>query len=405
MKISATLFLVSIGSASAFVTAPVVAPETRCSPLRMSKSRNDGWGGVDVEVKNLAPKKYKNAPAAATPGNNNAPSIPKPPQMSKSIPFMDRPAALDGSMAGDVGFDPLGLSKSKSDLNLYREAEIKHARLAMLAAAGWPLSELFDRKIAGLFGMTPVLDATNRAPSVLNGGMGKISPFYWGFCLVLAAAVDVYGLAVASSKKGYFPGDLGFDPLGLYPKDEAGQKRMQTAEIKNGRLAMIAITAFVAQEYVSEIAVVDQTPIFFKPITEILANYGTNAGYYVPPEIVDTPILDAAVTASVEAATDAVSAASAEASAVVASPVDAVSSSAASVDSAAVASTVDAVSAASVESTATVAPVVDAVPPTASVEAVSGATTPPVDDAELVAAKKRIVELEEKLAAIGDLTR
>ena len=25
-----------------------------------------------------------------------------------------------------------------------REAEVKHARLAMLAAAGWPLSELLD---------------------------------------------------------------------------------------------------------------------------------------------------------------------------------------------------------------------------------------------------------------------
>ena len=30
-----------------------------------------------------------------------------------------------------------------------REAEIKHARLAMVAAAGWPLAELFNKLLGG----------------------------------------------------------------------------------------------------------------------------------------------------------------------------------------------------------------------------------------------------------------
>ena len=67
---------------------------------------------------------------------------------SEALPFTDRPAILDGKYAGDAGFDPLGLARNEIALESYREAEIKHARLAMLAAAGWPLSELFDRKIA-----------------------------------------------------------------------------------------------------------------------------------------------------------------------------------------------------------------------------------------------------------------
>jgi len=67
-------------------------------------------------------------------------------EMSQSVPFMKRPQYLTGRLAGDVGFDPLGFVKSESDLMNYREAEIKHARLAMLAAAGWPLSEIFDKK-------------------------------------------------------------------------------------------------------------------------------------------------------------------------------------------------------------------------------------------------------------------
>jgi hypothetical protein len=58
----------------------------------------------------------------------------KLPEMSESLPFMMRPPALDGSLVGDVGFDPFGFAKTKDDLLNYREAEIKHARLAMLVS-------------------------------------------------------------------------------------------------------------------------------------------------------------------------------------------------------------------------------------------------------------------------------
>ena len=43
------------------------------------------------------------------------------------------------------------------------------------------------------------------------------------------------------------PGDFGFDPLKLYPVDEAGQRERQLQELKNGRLAMIAIGGMVTQ--------------------------------------------------------------------------------------------------------------------------------------------------------------
>lgn len=199
------------------------------------------------------------------------------PEMSQSMPFMKRPAALTGVFAGDVGFDPLGFAKSEEDLMNYREAEIKHARLAMLAAAGWPLSELFDKKIAAVLGMAPLLDSSDRVPSLLNGGLGKVSPVYWIACVGLSAAIDAYGIS-RKNGKDYTPGDLGFDPFGLMPNDEEGKKNMQLAEIKNGRLAMIAIVAFAVQEAVSKLGVIDETPLFFKPLGETLHQYA-NSGY------------------------------------------------------------------------------------------------------------------------------
>jgi hypothetical protein len=250
MKLSAAIILSSIGSAAAFV-APL--SKTSVPVLKMSDDA---------------------LPEVPTIEEQNPPL----PAMSQSLPFMERPVALDGSLAGDVGFDPLGFAKSKEDLFKYREAEIKHARLAMLAAAGWPISELFDKKLASFIGATPLLQSGDRAPSVLNGGLGNIFPLYWGICLAGAAAIDLYGIFGASKKVGCTPGDLGFDPLGVFPKDKEGQESMKLAEIKNGRLAMIAITAFAVQEFVTKSGVVDATPVFFKPLPEVMFEYA-NSGY------------------------------------------------------------------------------------------------------------------------------
>merc|ERR1719387_87998 len=52
-------------------------------------------------------------------------------------------------------------------------------------------------------------------------------------------------------KEDHVPGDLGFDPLGLKPKDPEKFKEMQSKELNNGRLAMIAAAGMIAQEYVT----------------------------------------------------------------------------------------------------------------------------------------------------------
>jgi len=190
--------------------------------------------------------------------------------MSESIPFLKCPAVLlESNLAGNVGFDPLGFASNNEQLLEYREAEVKHARLAMLAAIGWPVSELKDRDIADYFNAPSVLDDGDRVPSMLNGGLERIDPRFWGFCLGMSAAIDMYG--VSKSRRGsvgYFPGNLGFDPLNLFPTDKEGQENRKLAEIKHGRIAMLGVVGYVFEEYFTKMAVVDDTPILFQPITE-----------------------------------------------------------------------------------------------------------------------------------------
>jgi hypothetical protein len=92
-------------------------------------------------------------------------------KMSWPLDFLDAPQVLDGTLAGDAGFDPLGLASNKKRLFLFREAEIKHARIAMLAAVGWPTSELYHYQLSQYAGLDDLLAAGGKAPSVLNGGL------------------------------------------------------------------------------------------------------------------------------------------------------------------------------------------------------------------------------------------
>ena len=87
---------------------------------------------------------------------------------SESIPFLDQPPALDGSMAGDIGFDPLLLS-NVVPLQWAREAELKHARICMLATAGWVSVDLgFRVPLAPDVGSLQAHDAAvERGPMML----------------------------------------------------------------------------------------------------------------------------------------------------------------------------------------------------------------------------------------------
>lgn len=209
------------------------------------------------------------------------PDAPNTVTSSQALPWLPRPSGLDAvKIAGDFGFDPIGLGSSKDAILKYRAAEIKHCRLAMLAAAGWPIAELYDGGLANLIGApSPIADNSGLSPSLLNGGLGLVSPIYWAVVVLAAVAVEISGMAI----KGDTPGDYGFDPIGFYPDSPNEQTRMQDQELTHGRTAMIAIVAFAAQEFTSKVPVVRETPFFFEPIwtylTKELGSFDLSRGF------------------------------------------------------------------------------------------------------------------------------
>jgi hypothetical protein len=193
--------------------------------------------------------------------------------MSPSLPFLTRPVILEG-VPGDRGFDPFNFASTPDALLWQRNAEIKHGRLAMLAAAGWPMAELLDKQLATSFNLKPLLVFHDRVPAILNGGLLRTPLAFWAATLGVGFAIESFGqikeTKYSEAGREYTPGDLGFDPLGLAGKSGDDRKYKLEAELFNGRLAMLAVTGFALQEWWTQNAVINETPIFFKPINVAL---------------------------------------------------------------------------------------------------------------------------------------
>mmetsp|Transcript_21642 Transcript_21642/g.28386 ORF Transcript_21642/g.28386 Transcript_21642/m.28386 type:complete len:206 (-) Transcript_21642:148-765(-) len=160
-------------------------------------------------------------------------------EKSVALPFADKPLGLNGELVGDVGFDPFGFA-GKGDVFKYREAELKHGRVCMLAMTGILVQEVYQ--LNENFPSTNFLEALKTAPAL---GV---------FQIVLAiAAIELR----TSSYEGRVPGDIGFDPLRL-SKDGINEK-WALMELKHGRLAMIGFLGCLVQQSLTETPILEQT--------------------------------------------------------------------------------------------------------------------------------------------------
>lgn len=152
--------------------------------------------------------------------------VPRPKSVFDPVAFT---LTLPGSSPLGL-FDPLGFcagEATEKQVRLYREVELKHARIAMLATAGFVANEL--------------------APSAL-----------WMPLLLASVAVGEAATysTVGVVAKGRFAngeprvaGDFKFDPLRLRPGKPSDFLDRQANELALGRAAMLGIVGMVAQEF------------------------------------------------------------------------------------------------------------------------------------------------------------
>merc|ERR1719388_309125 len=181
-----------------------------------------------------------------------------PKARQKLVEVVDQVDAKRSLLAGVSApmnfFDPLGFIStspiSGGKVLFYREVELKHGRVAMLASLGFLVGEQFH----------PLFGGDIDVPSYFAFQQTPLQNF-WPAVVAALAVPEIFSVfsfeepkdlkrweETWTMKSDHQPGDLGFDPLGLKPTDPAKFKEMQTKEINNGRLAMIAAAGMIAQE-------------------------------------------------------------------------------------------------------------------------------------------------------------
>jgi len=215
---------------------------------------------------------------------------------STALPYDVAPASLDGSLLGDVGFDPFGFSitpingfenvASKNGtpdaISWYREAELIHGRIAQVAVVGFIAPGLFGtlpgNEWTGVdaYSYTNPLEAFDKVP-----GLAIVQIF-----LFMAYLEGRRIRIIKEEGANYIPGDLRlgqgegrFNPFGLdYTPEQYEEKRLQ--ELKHCRLAMVGIFGLWAQARASGISVVDQLAAGLTT-----PDYVAKAGYFLPEGI------------------------------------------------------------------------------------------------------------------------
>jgi light-harvesting complex I chlorophyll a/b binding protein 1 len=216
-------------------------------------------------------------------------------QPSEALPFAKNgcPDTLDGSLPGDVGFDPVGFSTADivsvfdkknvggdtmSDLYWLREAELTHGRIAQLAVVGfiWP----------ALYGSWPGNEATNfdfpNPVEALDNVPGA------AVIQIVAAMswVELRRVALIQEQgASRVPGDLGIGQYGTYNPlelnfDDEKYAEIQLQEIKHCRLGMLGALGLWLQACNSGTDVVSQLGSAFA-----YPEYSAKAGYFLPEGI------------------------------------------------------------------------------------------------------------------------
>ena len=146
---------------------------------------------------------------------------------------------------GEYKFDPLNLAeKYPENLAWFREAELKHGRVAMLAFLGFIVPDAFRIPIEPLTDTS--LDMVNAHNKLIGPGLGE-GPMWW--LMMAVGAIESFRFKQLGKSFENLTtenaGDLGFRMLA--PSSAEGMESMKMKELKNGRLAMLACGGILTQ--------------------------------------------------------------------------------------------------------------------------------------------------------------
>ena len=145
-----------------------------------------------------------------------------------------------------------------SEVKRFREAEVMHGRVAMMAALGYVIGESTPTIAYGM----------NVHHTIANNQLAETAGtdiYFWTVVIPFFLAINFSEAWRANTgwvepggpeplftlRETYYPGDIGFDPFGLKPTDAKEFANIQSKELSNGRLAMLAVAGFCAQELIN----------------------------------------------------------------------------------------------------------------------------------------------------------
>mmetsp|Transcript_35777 Transcript_35777/g.43191 ORF Transcript_35777/g.43191 Transcript_35777/m.43191 type:complete len:266 (-) Transcript_35777:262-1059(-) len=150
------------------------------------------------------------------------------------------PEYLTGELPGDYGFDPMGLGADPANLARFRETELMHCRWAMLGVAGILGAEALGQ---GSWLDAPKWAVEGGSPSYFGVDIPLTLPMLLGIEVVAMGVIELRRAGIEDLEERMYPGGS-FDPFG-YSKGDIESLKLK--EIKNGRLAMLAVLGFAVQ--------------------------------------------------------------------------------------------------------------------------------------------------------------
>jgi hypothetical protein len=180
-----------------------------------------------------------------------------------TLAYVQSPGMADAQLESMVGvsielgrnvWDPLEVAQWR-DLDEMRACELANGRVAMLASVGWVAPQ-----VNGLWGTGLPVKTTDPIDAIL-----QVPTAAWCQIILFCGVIEAARWNWEQQRQGKetplpitqgWGGRKGnpnrpfYDPFDIYPKDKAGQERMQLREIKHARLAMLGFAGFFSNHFI-----------------------------------------------------------------------------------------------------------------------------------------------------------